>query len=120
MGNFSKNLQKSNLLDQMQRQLNIAELAEARSVFMVATYESMYGELPQPFLERVQAEVSKTNPKTKGDFYRSVFAAAQLVDQEMQIEEAEARRPTDGLLEMAAASLAPSHNADIGLPSAED
>lgn len=124
MGNFSKSLQKASLLDQMQRQLAVAELAEARSVFMVACYESLYGELPRSFLERVQAAVADTKAKTKGEFYQAVFTAAQLVDQEIAMEEADARLkgevPPADLLELAAASLAPSHSVDPGTVPQDD
>jgi hypothetical protein len=106
VGNFSKNLQKANLLDQMQQRLNHAELAEARSVFMVACYEAMMGELPPAFLQQVQEYIKDEKATTKGAFYQAVFRAAQVVDQENAIAETEAAH-----LAAATAGLAPSHTA---------
>lgn len=122
MGNFSKSLQKANLLDQMQQRLNHAELAEARSVFMVACYEAMYGELPKDFLTQVQEAIKDDRTATtKGAFYQLVYRSAQMVDQENAIAEAEAAARQDeappvtpeeeaALLRMAVAGLVPCHS----------
>ena len=90
MSNFTRKIERANMLDHMAEQLKNAEATEARAVFIAACYEAVYGALQVEFLKAVQDLIKNEQPKTKGDFFNMVYGAAVTVHADMEYERAAA------------------------------
>ncbi len=88
MSNFTRKLDRANMLDRMADQLRAAEATEARAVFMAAIYEAVFGALELEFVKAVQEAIKNEQPKTKGDFFNMVYNAASTLHMEREVARA--------------------------------
>jgi hypothetical protein len=111
MPNFTRSLQRANMLDAMNDKLKAAELAESRAVFYVAMYEAVNEALSEDFVNEVRDLIKDTQPKTKGEFYQIVYSAAKTVIVEREFAATQPVEPAPSIadtLSSAVADVAPT------------